>query len=135
MPRITLLKPVKDELAERLKSCFSPEVIEIVPSKSGGTEAKVKNPRYDSCSRNVERHEDLKDCVLLEREPDHFICKYNSNLLLVSNLIKLLKMSKYFNLFKTFSYYRVSRRAHIFRAFLRSRKSSERKMQDIHRRA
>ncbi|XP_033226860.1 DNA-directed RNA polymerases I and III subunit RPAC1 [Belonocnema kinseyi] len=87
MPRITLLKPVKDELAERLKSCFSPEVIEIVPSKSGGTEAKVKNPRYDSCSRNVERHEDLKDCVLLEREPDHFIFTIESVGALTSSVL------------------------------------------------
>ena len=75
LPRITLLKPVKDEMANKLKTCFSPGVIEIVESETGGTEAKVNNPRYDSCSRNVERYEDLKDCVLLEREPDHFICK------------------------------------------------------------
>ena len=84
-------------MAEKLKSCFSPGVIEIVPSKSGGKEAQVKNPRYDSCSRNVERHEDLKDCVLLEREPDHFICKcfkiINFYLLLILTiLIKFMKI-------------------------------------------
>lgn len=69
-----MLKTVKDEKAEKLKSCFSPGVIELVKTESGGKEAQVINPRYDSCSRNVERHEDLKDCVLMEREPNHFIC-------------------------------------------------------------
>ncbi|XP_051159021.1 DNA-directed RNA polymerases I and III subunit RPAC1-like [Leptopilina boulardi] len=73
LPRITILKSVKDEKAEKLKNCFSPGVIELVKTESGGKEAQVINSRYDSCSRNVERHEDLKDCVLLEREPNHFI--------------------------------------------------------------
>ncbi|XP_043467824.1 DNA-directed RNA polymerases I and III subunit RPAC1-like [Leptopilina heterotoma] len=73
MQKITLLTPVKGEMAEKLKNCFSPGVIEIVKNESNETEAKVVNSRYDSCSRNVERHKDLKDCVLLDREPNHFI--------------------------------------------------------------
>lgn len=68
-------------MAEKLKNSFSPGVIKIVKNESGEKEAKVMDSRYDSCSRNVERHEDLKDCVLLEREPDHFICKCLKNLL------------------------------------------------------
>ncbi|XP_015586558.1 DNA-directed RNA polymerases I and III subunit RPAC1 [Cephus cinctus] len=76
LPDIKLTRPVKGEMAELLKNCFSPGVIEIVKNKKNGIEnreAKVKDPRYDSCSRNVFRYEDLKDCVQLSRVPDHFI--------------------------------------------------------------
>jgi hypothetical protein len=61
-------------MAERFKNCFSPGVIELVEISKGVVEARVKNARYDSCSRNVFRHDDLKDCVQLGRVPDHFIC-------------------------------------------------------------
>lgn len=87
LPKITILRPVKGEMAEKLKNCFSPGVIEIAKNKSGEKEAKVANSRYDSCSRNVERHEDLKNSVLLEREPNHFICKLFR---IFIDLIKLL---------------------------------------------
>ncbi|XP_012251556.2 DNA-directed RNA polymerases I and III subunit RPAC1 [Athalia rosae] len=75
LPEIQLTKPVKGEMADRLKSCFSPGVIEIVREKSGSDdrEAIVKNARYDTCSRNVFRHNDLKECVHMTRVPDHFI--------------------------------------------------------------
>lgn len=63
-------------MAERFKNCFSPGVIELVYDSKGIAEAKVKDARNDSCSRNVFRHDDLKNCVQLERVPDHFICKY-----------------------------------------------------------
>lgn len=66
-------------MAQRLKSCFSPGVIEIVERQKGdpnSREAVVKNARYDSCSRNVFRHDDLKDCVQLSRITNHFICKF-----------------------------------------------------------
>ncbi|OXU22981.1 DNA-directed RNA polymerases I and III subunit RPAC1 [Nasonia vitripennis] len=72
LPEIQIIKPVRGEAAERFKSCFSPGVIEIVETTKG-KEARVKNARYDSCSRNVFRHDDLKDCVQLGRVPDHFI--------------------------------------------------------------
>ena len=38
--------------------------------------ARVANPRLDSCSREVFRHDDLKDCVRLSRVRDHFICEH-----------------------------------------------------------
>ena len=34
--------------------------------------------RYDGCSRNVFRHEDLKDCVELSKIRDHFIFNVES---------------------------------------------------------
>lgn len=40
-------------------------------------EAYVKDPRKDNCSREVLRHEDLKDLVELSRIRDYFICKYS----------------------------------------------------------
>lgn len=39
--------------------------------------AQVKDARYDTCSRNVLQHADLKDAVQLGRVDDHFICKYS----------------------------------------------------------
>ena len=42
---------------------------------AGKRRAKVANPRLDSCSREVLRHEDLKECVRLSRVRDHFICE------------------------------------------------------------
>ena len=38
--------------------------------------ARVANPRLDSCSREVFRHEELKDCVRLSRVREHFICEH-----------------------------------------------------------
>lgn len=76
LPDIQIIKPVRGEMAERLKNCFSVGVIEVVEEKSGDPEtreARVKNARYDSCSRNVFQHEDLKGCVKLGRVLDHVI--------------------------------------------------------------
>lgn len=79
MPAITLTKSVRDKDADLLQSCFSPGVIEVVEqetsSKQKYREARVKNARYDSCSRNVFRYDHLKNSVELGRVKDHFICK------------------------------------------------------------
>ena len=46
------------------------------------------NARKDTCSREVLRHEDLKELVKLERIRDHFICKIHiSNKLDVDSTI------------------------------------------------
>ncbi len=97
LPEITLLKPVEGEAAERLKECFADGVIEIV-NKKGKKYARVKNARYDTCSREVLRHEDLKECVKLSRVRNHFIFKVESTgalppNTLVTEAIKVL-MSK-----------------------------------------
>ncbi|XP_011708102.1 PREDICTED: DNA-directed RNA polymerases I and III subunit RPAC1 [Wasmannia auropunctata] len=77
LPAIQLTKPVRDEDADLLQSCFSPGVIEVVEQETSTgqkyREARVKNARYDSCSRNVYRYEHLKNCVELSRIKDHFI--------------------------------------------------------------
>ncbi|KZC10394.1 DNA-directed RNA polymerases I and III subunit RPAC1 [Dufourea novaeangliae] len=76
LPDIQIIKPVRGEMADRLKNCFSIDVIEVIEHKSGDPdlrEARIKNPRYDSCSRNVFQHEDLKSCVRLSRIRNHVI--------------------------------------------------------------
>ena len=42
---------------------------------AGRKRAKVKDARKDTCSREVLRYDDLKECVELNRIRDHFICK------------------------------------------------------------
>ncbi|GLH03755.1 hypothetical protein R5R35_014131 [Gryllus longicercus] len=73
LPEITLLRDVEDDLAYKLQKCFSPGVIGLQKTKSGNVKAYVSDARYDTCSRNVFRHEDLKDAVQLERVKHHFI--------------------------------------------------------------
>lgn len=69
LPDIVLTKRVIGNDAKRLQSCFSPNVIGIDDKER----AYVKSPRYDMCSRNVYRHEDLVDAVEMTRIRDHFI--------------------------------------------------------------
>lgn len=75
LPEITLTKPVRGEKAKKLAKCFSKGVIKVVREEDGDSYAKVVNPRRDTCSREVFRHDDLKDCVQLSRVRDHFICE------------------------------------------------------------
>lgn len=72
LPEITLTREVRDSEAVLLQTCFSPGVIGI---NSDG-KAYVKEARYDTCSRNVFRYDEIKDSVVLSRVRDHFICKY-----------------------------------------------------------
>lgn len=51
------------------ESCFALFV-------QGESVARVANSRLDRASREVLRHDDLKDSVELRRVKDHFICKY-----------------------------------------------------------
>ncbi|KAK6635778.1 hypothetical protein RUM44_001032 [Polyplax serrata] len=73
LPEINIIKTVTGEAAERLQTCFSPGVIELRENEDGVNEAFVANARYDSGSRIVYRHDDLKDCVEMKRVRGHFI--------------------------------------------------------------
>ncbi|XDV50381.1 hypothetical protein PO909_019449 [Leuciscus waleckii] len=77
LPDITLLQTIEGEQAERLKRCFSPGVIEL-ENVNGRKVAKVVNSRLDTCSREVLRHDDLKNLVKLGRVRDHFIFSVES---------------------------------------------------------
>lgn len=70
---MTLTREVRGSEATLLQSCFAPGVIGI---DSEGR-AYVRDARYDTCSRNVYRYDEIKDAVVLSRVRDHFICKYN----------------------------------------------------------
>jgi len=70
LPQVVLKREVTGEAAERLQSCFSPGVIKLEGKKK---KAVVDNARYDGCSRNVYRHDDLRDAVDMHKVRDHFI--------------------------------------------------------------
>ncbi|KAJ8979643.1 hypothetical protein NQ317_001350 [Molorchus minor] len=73
LPDIKLVNEVEGEAAYRLQQCFSPGVIGIRQEKNGKKLAVVNNARYDTGSRNVFRHDDLKDAVIMSKIQDHFI--------------------------------------------------------------
>ncbi|KAG9464894.1 hypothetical protein GDO78_019238 [Eleutherodactylus coqui] len=77
LPEITLLCPIEGEQAERLQRCFSPGVI-AVDNVKGKKVARVQNARMDTCSREIFRHDDLKNLVKMARVRDHFIFSVES---------------------------------------------------------
>ncbi|XP_031820657.1 DNA-directed RNA polymerases I and III subunit RPAC1 isoform X1 [Sarcophilus harrisii] len=94
LPDITLLQPVEGEAAEELSRCFSPGVIQVQDIK-GKKVATVANPRLDTFSREIFRHENLKKLVRLARVRDHYIFSVESTgvlppEVLVSEAIKVL---------------------------------------------
>lgn len=78
LPEITIIKPCEDKLADKLVECFSDGVIKVTEDENGVRKAVVANPRRDTCSREVFRHEDLKDRVKMSRIRDHFIFSVES---------------------------------------------------------
>ncbi|XP_060561263.1 DNA-directed RNA polymerases I and III subunit RPAC1-like [Ruditapes philippinarum] len=86
LPDITLLKPITGELAVKLQRCFSPGVIEL-DMVDGEQKARVAHPRKDTCSREVFRHDDLKDLVKLTRVRDHFIFSVESTGILAPEVL------------------------------------------------
>ncbi|XP_066451301.1 DNA-directed RNA polymerases I and III subunit RPAC1 [Eleutherodactylus coqui] len=77
LPEITLLCPIEGEQAERLQRCFSPGVIAVDNVKDKKV-ARVQNARMDTCSREIFRHDDLKNLVKMARVRDHFIFSVES---------------------------------------------------------
>ncbi|XP_068684097.1 DNA-directed RNA polymerases I and III subunit RPAC1-like isoform X2 [Montipora capricornis] len=78
LPEITITKPCENELADKLMESFSDGVIKVTEDENGVRRAVVVNPRRDTCSREVFRHEDLKDRVKMSRIRDHFIFSVES---------------------------------------------------------
>ncbi len=75
LTEIRLKQDFYDEQAERLQSCFSPGVINLVADETARKKAVVVNPRLDLCSRQVFMHDEFKDLVEVYKVRDHFICK------------------------------------------------------------
>ncbi|TPX30646.1 DNA-directed RNA polymerase [Synchytrium microbalum] len=79
LPKIEILKAIKGADAEKFRQCFTPGVIECVPTADGSSvEAKVVNPRKDTVSREVLRHPEFDDKVRLSRVRDHFLFSIES---------------------------------------------------------
>lgn len=75
LPHIEITQPVRGDDAKKLQKCFSRNVIGI---KESTGEAYVNDPRADTVSREVLRHEELKNKVKLGRVKDHFIFNVES---------------------------------------------------------
>jgi len=77
MPNIELFESIRNEDTDLLQKCFSPSVIEVVKQQtsSGETyrEARVIDARYEACSRNFFRYEQLKNRVEITRIRNHYI--------------------------------------------------------------
>ncbi|KAG1150591.1 hypothetical protein G6F37_001699 [Rhizopus arrhizus] len=78
LPEITILEPITGEDAEEFKNCFVEGVVEVV-KENGVKTAKVVNPRKDTVSREVLRHDKFVDKVRLTRVRDHFIFKVETS--------------------------------------------------------
>ncbi|KAI9477743.1 MAG: DNA-directed RNA polymerase [Benjaminiella poitrasii] len=72
LPEITILEPITGKDAEDFKNCFVDGVVEVV-MENGVKTAKVVNPRKDTVSREVLRHDKFNGKVRLTRVRDHFI--------------------------------------------------------------
>eukprot|EP00045_Choanoeca_perplexa_P003184 m.29005 g.29005 ORF g.29005 m.29005 type:complete len:347 (+) comp11912_c0_seq1:126-1166(+) len=78
MPDIVVKQPITGPLAIKFQGCFSKGVVDVVENDQGEPEAHVVNPRLDTMSREVYRHDDLKDLVELQRIRNHFIFSVES---------------------------------------------------------
>ncbi len=57
LPEIILTQPVTGANAKKLAKCFAKGVIKVVTREDGKSHAEVVDPRKDTCSREVLRHE------------------------------------------------------------------------------
>ncbi|XP_075440356.1 DNA-directed RNA polymerases I and III subunit RPAC1 isoform X2 [Ascaphus truei] len=86
LPEITLLHPVEGDLADTLQRCFSPGVI-AVDVVNGKKVARVQDSRMDTCSREIFRHEELKNLVKMARVRDHYIFSIESTGILAAEVL------------------------------------------------
>ncbi len=82
MPKIELVKPVYDELAEELTNLYEPGVFKLVQCGADESPHRVKaavhNPYACTMSRNYMRNATLKESVKITRVPNHFIFSIES---------------------------------------------------------
>ncbi|KAJ3092742.1 DNA-directed RNA polymerases I and III subunit RPAC1 [Quaeritorhiza haematococci] len=87
LPDIQILKPITGDLAYKFQKCFPSGVVDVVDNANGEKEAKVVNPRKDTMSREVLRHQEFEDKVRLTRVRDHFIFSIESTGALPSQIL------------------------------------------------
>ncbi|KAI8806429.1 DNA-directed RNA polymerase [Cladochytrium replicatum] len=73
LPEIQILKPITGADSQKFVKCFPKGVAEVFTNDQGETEARVVNARIDTVSREVLRHKEFEDKVLLTRVRDHFL--------------------------------------------------------------
>ena len=81
LPVVNILSPIEEKhgaengLLDKFINCFSPGVIEKIPTKDHkGMCAVVANSRLDTVTREVLRHPEFVNKVELGRQRDYFIC-------------------------------------------------------------
>jgi len=79
MPEIILKDEFYDEEAEKLQTCFSPGVIDVVEQMDGRKKAVVANARNDLTSRQIFMYEQFKDRVGINKIRNHFLCKFSES--------------------------------------------------------
>ncbi|OMH79745.1 DNA-directed RNA polymerases I and III subunit RPAC1 [Zancudomyces culisetae] len=78
-PDIELLQAeYSKEEGEKLVNCFPKGVLETEPLGKGKVKVVVKNARLDTVSREVLRHDEFADKVVLSRVKNHFIFNIES---------------------------------------------------------
>ncbi|KDQ16574.1 hypothetical protein BOTBODRAFT_186569 [Botryobasidium botryosum FD-172 SS1] len=77
LPHIIIREPIPSEHAEKFKNCFAPGVIEI-REEGGEKKVEVVNPRKETMSREVLRHDEFEGKVELTRIRDFFMFKIES---------------------------------------------------------
>jgi DNA-directed RNA polymerases I and III subunit RPAC1 len=90
LPTIDILSPITGDDAEKFVNCFPSGVAQVKVDKKGVKHAEIVNPRLDTVSREVLRHDEFKDKVKLGRVRDHFICTISSQVF-VTNAINSLR--------------------------------------------
>lgn len=82
MPKIEILKPIYDEVAEELANLYEPGVFKLVSCGADEAPHRVKaavhNPYACTMSRNYMRKAELKDSIKITRVPNHFIFSVES---------------------------------------------------------
>ncbi|CED85365.1 dna-directed rna polymerases i and iii 40 kda polypeptide [Phaffia rhodozyma] len=79
LPHIIIKEPIPSSDADEFAACFTPGVVSVeTDSKTKQKTVKVVEPRKDTVSREVLRHDKFKDKVELTRIRDHFIFSIES---------------------------------------------------------
>lgn len=77
LPTITIKQPILGADAEKFARCFPKGVVKLTrDEETGEKKAVVVDPRKDTVSREVLRHDEFKGKVVLGRIRDHFICEF-----------------------------------------------------------
>jgi DNA-directed RNA polymerases I and III subunit RPAC1 len=84
MPKITIIQPIYDEIAEELVHVYEPGVFDLIPTEPNidppntKIKARLINPYACTMSRNYMRHPILDQSIRMTRISDHFIFSIES---------------------------------------------------------